>query len=230
MDDDVALDRVADEGEVADHVENLVADELVLEPQRVEDAGLPEHDRVLERAAERQALLAQHLDFLQEAERPRRRDLVHERLLIHVHRLLLVTEERVVEADRVGDAEAIGREERDALVALLNLDLTKDLDRLARHTEVLHARVLNQVDPGGGAAVHDRHFGVIELDERVVDPQGAQGREQVLDRFDRGLANGQSGLQLLPAAQMGDVRWNLDAAKVDALEANTVVGWSRAER
>ena len=75
---------MADEGQVADHVQNLVADELVLEPQRVEHAGLAEHDRVLERAAERQAALAQHLDFLQEPERARRRDLVDEHLLVEV--------------------------------------------------------------------------------------------------------------------------------------------------
>ena len=46
----------------------------------IEDAGLAEHDGVLERAAEREAALPQHLDFLQEPERARRRDLVDKRL------------------------------------------------------------------------------------------------------------------------------------------------------
>ena len=79
--DDVADDRVADERQIADDVEDLVADELVLEAQRVvEHAGLAEHDRVVERAAEGEALLAQRLDFLQEPERARRRDLVDERV------------------------------------------------------------------------------------------------------------------------------------------------------
>ena len=94
--------------------------------------------------------------------------------------------------------------------------------------ELLHAGVLNQVDPGRRAAVHDRHFGVVELDEHVVDAQAAQRREQVLDGLDRRLAGDEARLQLLPAAEMGDVRGNLDAAEVGALEANSVVGWSRA--
>jgi hypothetical protein len=81
MRDDVADERVADERQVADHVEDLVADELVLEPQGVvQHAGVAEDDRVVERAAERQAALPQHLDFLQEAERARRRDLLDEAL------------------------------------------------------------------------------------------------------------------------------------------------------
>ena len=81
MRDEVADHRVADERQVADRVENLVADELVLEAQRVvQHAGLAEDDRVLERAAERQAVLPQHLDVLQERERARRRDLLDERL------------------------------------------------------------------------------------------------------------------------------------------------------
>ena len=76
---EVADHRVSDERQIADHVENLVADELVLEPQCVvEDAGLAENDGVVERTAERETALAQHLDFLQEAERPRRRDLLDE--------------------------------------------------------------------------------------------------------------------------------------------------------
>ena len=53
---------------VADHVQDLVAHELVVEPQRVvQHAGVADDDGVLERAAERQPLLAQHLHFLEEA-------------------------------------------------------------------------------------------------------------------------------------------------------------------
>ena len=81
--DDVADDRVADQGQVADRVEDLVADELVLEAERVvQHAGLADHDGVVERAAEREALLAQRLDFLEERERARRGNLVDEALSV----------------------------------------------------------------------------------------------------------------------------------------------------
>ena len=50
----MADDRVADERHIADHVQNLVPHELVVEPQRVvQHAGIADDDRVLERAAER---------------------------------------------------------------------------------------------------------------------------------------------------------------------------------
>ena len=119
---------MADERQVADHVEDLVADELVLEAQGVvEDAGLAEHDRVVERAAEREPALAQHLHFLQEAERPRRRDLLDERLVGDPHRPGLMPEERVIEADAVGDLEVIRRIERDPLVPLRQRDRAETL-------------------------------------------------------------------------------------------------------
>src|SRR5262245_39923391 len=81
MRDQVADHRIADQGKVADGIENLVTDELVLEPERVvEDAGLAEDDRVFERAAEGEAILAEHLDVLQEREGPRWRHFLGENL------------------------------------------------------------------------------------------------------------------------------------------------------
>src|SRR6185295_10220110 len=60
---EVADDGIADEREIADGVEDLMADELVLETERVvEHAGLAEDDGILQRAAEREAVLPQHLD------------------------------------------------------------------------------------------------------------------------------------------------------------------------
>src|SRR5690349_10522842 len=109
---------IADEREIADRIENLVADELVIESKGiVEDAGLAENHRVFERAAERQAVLPQHLDVLQERERPRRRDLLDERLLGDAQGPRLMTKQRVIVADAVSDLEMIRRVDRDALVA-----------------------------------------------------------------------------------------------------------------
>ena len=77
----VADHRIAHERQVPDRIEDLVPDELVLEAQRVvQHAGLAEHDRVVERAAEREAVLPKHLHVLQERERARRRDLLDEAL------------------------------------------------------------------------------------------------------------------------------------------------------
>ena len=74
MRDDVPDDGMAHQGEVADDIENLVAHELVVEPKRVEHVGVADDDGVFERAAERQAVLAQPFHFLQEAEGARGRN------------------------------------------------------------------------------------------------------------------------------------------------------------
>src|SRR5215212_7705623 len=99
MSDKMADDRVAHEREVADSIEDLVADELVLEAERVvEDAGLAEDDGVVERAAERQAVLSQHLDILEERKRARRRKFLDERLFGDAQRARLMPQQRMVVA------------------------------------------------------------------------------------------------------------------------------------
>ena len=199
MGHEVADHRVADEREVADRVEDLVADELVLEAQRVvEDAGLAEDDRVVERAAERQAVLPQHLDVLEEREGARRRQLLGERFLGDAQRARLVPQQRVIVADAVGDLEVIRRVERDALVAARQRDRPDDLQVLARRLQPLHARFVNQVDERRRAAVHDRHFRRVQLDDGVVDADADQGREQVLHRLDRDFVDRQPGRELDP--------------------------------
>ena len=58
-----AQERVPQQGEVADGVEDLVTDELVGEPELVvEDPGLSDDHCVLEASPEGEAALAQHLE------------------------------------------------------------------------------------------------------------------------------------------------------------------------
>ena len=114
-------DRPADQREVANHIQNLVANKLVFEPQRVQHAGVANDDGVLERAAERQAVLAQPLDFLQEAERARGRDVVGEGGFGNALGARLVPQQRMVKADGVADLEVIRRVDGNALVAVGNL-------------------------------------------------------------------------------------------------------------
>ena len=143
MRDEVADHRMADEREVADDVEDLVAHELVVEPQRViQHARFAENDRVVERSAEREAALPQHLDFLQEPERPRRSNLLDEALLVDLHRPRLVPEQRMVEADAVSDLQMFGRIERDALVTLRERDRTNDFQVAARRLQPLDPRLV----------------------------------------------------------------------------------------
>ena len=106
-------------------------------------------------------------------------------LLGDAQRPRLVPQQRMVEADAVGDLEVIRRVERDALVAARERDRPDDLQVLARRLQPLHAGFLNQVDERRRAAVHDRHFRRVQLDDDVVDAQADERRQQMLDRLDR---------------------------------------------
>ena len=64
------------------------------------------------------AALPQHLHFLEEAERARRRDVFDEALLRNPHRPRLMTEQRMVEADAIGDLEVVRRIQGDPLISL----------------------------------------------------------------------------------------------------------------
>src|SRR6267143_3306122 len=65
--DDVARDAPAEQREVAEKVEHLVAHELVAVTEAVEGVALADDDRVVERAAERAPALAQETEILEKA-------------------------------------------------------------------------------------------------------------------------------------------------------------------
>ena len=106
---EVAHHRVAQQREVPDGVEDLVADELVLEAQGVvQDAGLPDDHRVLQAAPPGQARPPQRFHLAQEAEGAGGGDVGGEGLGGHAHGEGLMAQERVVEADRIADGEVVG--------------------------------------------------------------------------------------------------------------------------
>ena len=59
MGDDMTDDRISDERQVTNDVQDLVTHELIFEAQGVQHAGVADDDGVFERAAERQALQEQ---------------------------------------------------------------------------------------------------------------------------------------------------------------------------
>src|SRR5262245_22966605 len=227
---EVADDRVTDEREVADGIENLVAHELVLETQRVvQHAGLAEHDRVLQRAAQRQLVLTQHLDVLQECEGAGRRDFLDEALRRDAKGPRLMAKERVVEADAVGDLEVIRWIQGNPLVAARDRDRPNDFQVPPRHLQRLRARFLNQVHEWRRAAVHDRHFRRIQLDQHVIDVQADERREEVLDGVDRNLIPREPRRPLDPGEVLHG-GWDLMVAEVAPAEPNPESRRRRLER
>jgi hypothetical protein len=175
-----------------------------------------------ERPAKGQPVLPQHLDVLQEREGARRRDVLDEAVFGDAQRARLVPQQRVVVADAVGDLEVVRRVERDPLVAARERNRPDDLQVLARGRQLLHARFLNQVHERRGAAVHDRHFRRVQLDQHVVDAEADERRQQVLNRFDRHLVARERRGQL-NARQVLDVGRDLAVPQVGPAKADAEV-------
>src|SRR5207244_6209140 len=122
----------------------LVADELVLEAKRViQDTGIAEDDRVVERSAEGEAALSQHLDFLQEAEGARRRNVLDKTLLGDPHRSRLMPQQWMIEADAVGHLEVIRRVERNALVSVGQRDRPQHFQVAPRSLQAFDASLVD---------------------------------------------------------------------------------------
>ena len=83
--------------------------------------------------------------------------------------------------------------------------------------------VENQIDERRGAAIHDRHFRMVQFDDDVVDAERGERRQQVFDGFDRHGLTREAGL-ILNSPEVRDRRRNLQAPEIGALEPDAVVG------
>src|SRR4051794_38663156 len=120
---DLADDRTADECEIAEQIENLVAHELVAEAElAAHDALVVEHDAVIDRAAARETGSAELLNVAHEAERAGGGDLLEEAVVIEVELERLAADARMVEIDLVLENQAIRRGNADAFVAVDHFD------------------------------------------------------------------------------------------------------------
>ena len=134
----------------------------------------------------------------------------------------LMPQQRMVVADAVGDLEVIRGVERDALVAARDRDRAHDLQILPRRLQPLHARFVNDVEERRRAAVHDRHFRRVQLDDDVVDPHADERREQMLDRLDRHFVARQAGRELNPR-QVVHRRGHFVIAQIGATEPDAEI-------
>ena len=80
------------------------------------------------------------------------------------------------------------RRKRSAFAVDFNHNRLQNLDRLARGRLCNDPGAFDQEHERLGAAIHDRHFGAIDFDKRVIDLAPCQGGHQMLDRADQWLA------------------------------------------
>src|SRR3569832_582867 len=215
----------AEQKEIADRVEHLVLDELVVVPQAVfvENTAIVNHYGVVEAAAEREVLFAQQLDIAGKTEGARATHFFNERRSgkIHDRFLAAALEYRMIEVDGERHLEAFKGIEARPLVALVHFHGLLDADKTLRRVLLFHARGLNQKHERPGAAVHDRHFGRAEIDVGIVDAETRERGQQMLDRRDAHITVDQCCRQggftdVFGAGSNLDRRFPIDAAEHDA--------------
>src|ERR1700686_5007696 len=67
-------------------------------------------------------------------------------------------------------------------VALGDADRLEHLDVAARRRQRDDAGLIDRGNERRGAAVHNRYFGTIDLDDRVIDAEAVQGRQYMFGR------------------------------------------------
>ena len=182
--DDVTEDRPAQQREVADQVEDLVADELVAVAELVQDAALADDDRVVERAALGEAVLPEVPHVLQEPVGAGGGELLDEHVLRRLARDRLRADHGMGAVERVADAKHVAGDDLEPAGIGADPDRLVDDERLPTGRQGHAAGRVEQRDEGSRAAVDRRDLGPVDPDLEVVEPQAGRRGHQVLDRLD----------------------------------------------
>jgi len=218
-----AKHRLANQGKIPQQIESFVTNKLILEPQRgiVQHARLRQDDRVLQRSSTDKAARLQFLNFMVEAERPRRRNQVRVVRSGELDVEALFTDQRMGEINIVPDAERIGRIDAERLLAFVQNEFVGDSNELPCPTLFNDTDSRDSFDIRQCATVKDGDLEVVEFDIGIVDADSIERRQQVFDRryphapTHQRRRIGDSGYRCHISAKLEIVE--IDAAKNDSL-------------
>ena len=155
------------------------------QPSFIENLLVVQYDRVFDSAPEREAGAMQRFDFVRKTEGSRRREVALENLLIEARHLEgLAPDTGMVEIDRIGDPQFIRRIDPNRTIALEDFDRLLDRELGSRSGLRRSASAPEAVDEVGCTSVHGRNLGAGNLDPKIVDLEGKEGGEEMLDGRD----------------------------------------------
>ena len=186
---DVRLQRDAEQCDVADDIEDLVAHEFVGETERLfrDDLVTLDHDGAIERTTLDLAQLDELLDILVDGKGARRRHLRDVDIGIDGQREMLGMNAAIIRT-RAGNLQAIKGQRDDRGITPGNRDRLGEREILALRLLLHRFTLLDKFHELPGRAVHDRRFTRIHFNKDVVDTAAAQGAQHMLDRMDFGMA------------------------------------------
>lgn len=178
--DDAADNLLANQGEIADEIENFVADEFIGEAQRAIAWTLGREDNhVLIAGAADEAHVAQIALILKKAKGARGRDFALVASGREINFEVLCADGRG-EVDGIGDGVSVGGIDADEFIALANLNLLQDSKISALAALAAQAGSQNHFDEALSAAIKNRDFEIIELYGSIIEADADEGRKQVL--------------------------------------------------
>ena len=136
---------------------------------------------------------------------------------------------REIDLDVEAEAALVGEKLGEGL-ALRDADGLENLEVAAGDALQRDADLVDGIDEGSRAAVEDRNFRPVDLDEHVVDAEAGKGRHEVFDGGDRArIAVADDGAQLGGGdGQVPRVDETVQAArKAGAEKSNAMVRFSR---
>lgn len=216
----------ADEGEVADEIESLVAAEFIgIAERAVHDAVLGEDDGVIERAAADEAHGAEGLDIGFEAEGAGAGENLAEGIGVNDHFDFLLADERVGKINVAADAKFVGGIDADAAAVFDDFDGLADFEEAALSAKTADAGLVEELHERLSGAIEDGNFDVVEVDEDVVDAIGVGGGEQVLGGGEQDALLHEAG-GVADASDVVAVGFDGKVVEIDAAENDAGVGGS----
>ncbi|MBA7595803.1 hypothetical protein ES703_02768 [subsurface metagenome] len=237
----MTLDRHAEQGQVADEIEDFVSHCLILKAEflSLQDTVIArcyftfdienllqmfdftrrnrpvhENQRILQTAPLGQILILQLFYLTEQAEGPGRGYAFYE-IFFHAvdgHGLGAVPREMVI-VHHKGNAESLGWEHMhvDVLAGIRVGDGLVNDQHLALGTLLRKAGLQQNLHKGFSAAIHHRRFFSTELDQEVINPQTADGRQDMFYRMNLMaiLCNGGSPGDIHHMVNIGQDRWKV---------------------
>src|SRR5215471_177035 len=156
---DVPDQRPPEQPQIADQVEHLVPDELILVAEAVvQHRALAHHHGVVEGAAASQAVFPHHRHVSQEAIGTCGGELLDERGLAYLERGDLEPDHRVRIVEGVGNAERVRRRDLEPALVVSDAQRLANSEGTPRYGQGDGARLVQEIDEGLGAAIEGRHF------------------------------------------------------------------------
>ena len=215
---DAAEEGEADEGEVADEIEGLVAAEFVgIAEGAVHDAVFGEDDGVIERAAADQTHGAERLDIGFEAEGAGAGENLAEGVGIDEQFDLLLADEGMGKIHVAANAEFVGGIDADAAAVFDDFDGFEDAEVAAFAAKAAEAGLIEELKKRLGGTVENGDFDVVEVDEDVVDAVGVGGGEKVFGGGEQDALLHEAG-GIADAGDVVAVGFDGEIVEVDAAE------------